>query len=592
MIPLLLFLSFIQTIVGIVFAVEISDLFTTGEISFSILIVCFIIAFIIAIIIVFKIREYSNFFALGVEILLSPFALFRILFGLILGYFAGMDFNLKSFNEEPLGAILGFTLYIDISDEASLSRKGNFFTMLLFAFPVAFIMTYSFWIELGLYDWVLNDFGVQLVRYNLFFCIVIILFFSGALCVLRSQPYEYESYNANYKFENRYTGKVEKRYSEEQLELTERSKEVGWRQIGGGFESHLTIQAILTIVFSPILGFTYFIGLIFSFLGIFITPIYSCAGQLDFSDVPLAGLQKVIHFFFGFVINPSLEKEKKKEKKKQEKKPVSKIQSKPQAKPYQSKLTTKTTTKKAKYQKENNFSYAIWKCGKSIKKFFASIGRVLIWPFTAIWKGFKKLGKLASNGGFSILTIFVVIGKILIWPFVKIKDLFSGIRRGGTELSAAPFIIFGAALLIGVYVLIGHTGFVGKLTFETDMSWLTDIFDNYYLTGKVKEWFDGANFFTGLIFTVIIVIVAVLEFILFILSFILSFILVILAFLLQIGYIILIPIGLSIFSIIVFFTKTGETSIIGKLFILLLIIAGIVGLVFYGMDVYQLMFPN
>ncbi len=261
--------------------------------------------FILALIVT-KIRDYSNFFVIFVEVVISPIAVIRYLIGLLLLLLLKKDYNLKSSNEEALGAVIGYLFYVSLSDESSISRTGNFFTMLLLAFPMACMMTYAFWINFGLYDFCLENYGVELWKPSLLTCFILILFFGGGLSTIRKQAVTVTTYNASYKFENRYTGSKKKMYSNDYLSLTDKSIDHGWRKVRGGDEEHLTLNMILTLVFSPILAFTYLVGLAFAFLSLLIGPIYSCVGSIDYDDVPLGIVQRVFHFFFAFVIVPGL----------------------------------------------------------------------------------------------------------------------------------------------------------------------------------------------------------------------------------------------------------------------------------------------
>ena len=255
--------------------------------------------------IVTKIRDYNNYFVIFVETVISPIAVFRYILGLLFLILLKKDYSLKSDNEEALGAVVGYLFYVSLSDEASIGRIGNFFTMLFLAFPMAFIMTYCFWINFGLYEACEAIFGASLPRPNLLICLLLILFFGGGLSTIRKQDVTVTTYNANYKFENRYTNKKKSMYSSDNyLSLTDKAIDRGWRKVRGGDEEHLTVNMILTLLCSPILAFTYFIGLIFSFLSLLIGPIYSCVGSVDYDEVPLGILQRVLHFLFAFVIMP------------------------------------------------------------------------------------------------------------------------------------------------------------------------------------------------------------------------------------------------------------------------------------------------
>ncbi len=304
---LLFLISTAQTVIGFVLINSFSTILDdigSGGLFLAVFLVFleFILAAITA-----KIRDYNNFFVIFVEIVIAPIAVFRYLLGLLFLVLLRKDYNLKSNNEEALGAVIGYLFYVSLSDESSISRVGNFFTMLLLAFPMAFMMTYCFWINLGLYEACQAIYGVSLPRPGLLLCFLLILFFGGGLSTIRKQAVTVTTYNASYKFENRYTKQKKSVYSSDHyLSLTDKAIDRGWSKVRGGYEEHITLNMILTLLCSPFLAFTYLVGLVFSFLSLLIGPIYSCVGSIDYDDVPLGILQRVIHFFFAFVIVPGL----------------------------------------------------------------------------------------------------------------------------------------------------------------------------------------------------------------------------------------------------------------------------------------------
>ena len=304
---LLFIISTVQSIIGITFIYSFSTMIESMGFGSYLIYAAFLIflEFILAVITT-KIRDYHNFFVIFVEVVISPIAVVRYLIGLLLLLFFRRDYNLKSSNEEALGAVIGYLFYATLSDESSISRVGNFFTMLLLAFPMAFIMSYSFWINFGLYEWCFDNFGIELIRLDMFTSILLILFFGGGLSAIRKQAVTVTTYNADYKFENSYTKQKKTYHSEDYLSLTNDSINRGWKKVRGGYEENLTLSIILTLLFSPILVFTYLVGLVFALFSLLIGPIYSCVGNVDYDDVPLGVLQRVLHFFFSFVIVPGL----------------------------------------------------------------------------------------------------------------------------------------------------------------------------------------------------------------------------------------------------------------------------------------------
>ena len=114
----------------------------------------------------------------------------------------------------------------------------------------------------------------------------------------------------------------------------------------------------------------------------------------------------------------------------------------------------------------------------------------------------------------------------------------------------------------------------------------------YNITKIIASWFKDAGFILCIILAVVIAAAAIIETILVVVSFVLGLILMLLGSLLQIAYIILIPAGLVLFSLIIYFKNFSENEIFGKL--LSLIFIGITTfLVFlYAKELIPVMFPN
>jgi len=605
---LLFFISLIQTIIGFIVAAQINSFFSVGDINLGMTIFLLVVVFLLAVLVVFVIRKYEVWLPLIVEVLLTPLAFFRYLIGVILALTLRKDFALKSEASELLNSAAEYTIYVEVTEKMSLSRGGNFLSMLLFAFPVSFIMSYSFWNDIFLCDWAFDNFGVSLPRYNIVIGILVIMFFSGALCVIRNQPAEYEYYNPHYKFENIYTGKKEIRYSDNQLRLTDASMERGWRKVRGGRETHLSVEMILTLIFSPVLVFTYFIGLLAAFLSLFILPINSCIGQVNCRFVPLGPLQRVLHFFCAFVIYPELIENREIIKKRDKVFKNNKSISKAQTQSYSSRVSYNS-----KYVKKKKMSFVdiltwpfkkIWEGIKLLLEFFkdrcdsawdviSCILMVIFFPIVLIFIGIKALVKYIANNCDSLVGFFVILGKILISPFLLIGKLFSLSRSSGSSntFKSGILISFLAAVLAGVYLMMGRTGFIGKLTFEIDFGFITDFFTKFSLTVLIAGLFEGAGLLC-IFLAILIAIVAVIEFALVIIGFILMLVLTILCGLLQLTYIGLIPIGLVIFSLVIYLKNFSESGVIGNILSLLLIIACGVAVTFYGIELYGMMFPG
>ena len=608
---LLLYISFIQTLLGIVIYVQISSFFDGGPLNLGLIIFLLILEALLAILVAYKIREYEVVLPIIVEFILSPFALFRYILGWVLALAFKSEFTLEPEGSELLNSITEYLLYFEVSDTASLSKTGNLISLTLFALPITFIMFYSFWNDIFLYDWALTNLGIEIPRYNIVIGLFINLFLTGALCVIRSQATEYESYNANYKFKNTYTGKKEKRYSEDHiLTLTKQSMDRGWTQVSGGYETHFTAEMIITFCLSPFLFFTYLVGTIAAALSYFITPIYSCIGSIDYDDVPLGDLQKILHFLFVFVICPDLKddkeyrKEMKKAKSEEKKntktitKNVTKNVTKNNTKPLY-KYNTKTVYKRKKSFKEIILSpfeklvdYFKDNCD-SAGEFILCLLSVIFFPVILIFKLIKLIIEFLKEHCEGLLGFFIIIGKILISPILLIKLIFSGISNVEVteESVVSTLVTLVAAILAFVYLIMIRTGFLEKLTFELGMSWLTSIFSKFFFTNVIAGWFEGAGILCILL-AILIAIVAVIEFLLLVIAGILAFVLMLLGALLQVGYIILIPLALIIASLIFYFKGFSETGVLGKLLGLIFIAACTTFVILYYIDLHPLMFPN
>ncbi len=489
---LLFLISTVQSVIGIVLITTFSTMMGSMGFMGGLMYAAFLVflEFILALIVT-KIRDYNNFFVIFVEVVISPIAVFRYLLGLLFLLFFRRDYNLKSSNEEALGAVIGYLFYVSLSDESSISRVGNFFTMLLLAFPMACIMSYAFWINLGLYEFALESYGVALPRPGLLICVVLILFFGGGLSTIRKQAVTVETYNANYKFENRYSGSKKKMYSNDYLSLTDKSIDHGWRKISGGDEEHLTLSMILTLLCSPFLAITYLVGLAFSFLSLLIGPIYSCVGSVDYDDVPLGIVQRVLHFFFAFVIVPGL----------------------------------------------------------------------------TIFRG----ARARSGGRHRHSRSHADFSSLLGWTNVL------------------TYIAAGLGIL---YFIFAQFGIMEHLAFDCIPGWMFEFSVSYYLTGAIGRLFAGRGFFMIILLVILIVISAILEFLLMLLCWILGIALAIAAFLFQAAYIWIIPLCLIPGTVFLYVRSFRDSSVMSKIFNILLIALITICVIKYGIYTFHAMFPD
>ena len=249
-----------------------------------------------------RLRECVQFFPYLMEFLLAPLAFVRILLGTIVSTrFQGNSLELTFDDDNVIAAIFGYLFYIELGSEFRMGRVANLILMVFFVLPLSFLMAYGLFGMMGSVPSFLVGLNIPLLNPFLSF---LIFFLSAAFLVsIRGCAVTVETYNANYKFEHR-SGAKFKKYSTAPLSLTNDAIEAGWGKVSGGFETHMSIYLILTLLLSPILCITLTIGTIVAILSLFIRPIYSNVGQLDFYEVPHGFLQKILHFFFAFVIYP------------------------------------------------------------------------------------------------------------------------------------------------------------------------------------------------------------------------------------------------------------------------------------------------
>lgn len=252
-----------------------------------------------------KLRNFEVFLGLGVvlEVLLSPIATVRLLVMLIcrIVFHASIDHDIYSY-DEALDIVIGYLFYIDLDSDGEISSVVNFFTQLLICLPVIAAAAFCVYVVavLGMAQ-SCNSVSPIVV----YFCMMGSTLFPFIYCCIRKQPTEVVTgFDRDFVFRNRYTGdKVTKRASGNYyIDATDTAQELGWERVGGGYTSAYTPRFIFTILLSPVLVLTQAVGVIFALIGIFCPHIYSCYGMIDFDSLRCSFLQKILHFFFSFVI--------------------------------------------------------------------------------------------------------------------------------------------------------------------------------------------------------------------------------------------------------------------------------------------------
>lgn len=252
-----------------------------------------------------KLRNFEVYLWLGIvlEVLLSPIATARILVTLIckIAFHASVDHDVYSY-DEALDIVIGYLFYIDLDSDGEISAVVNFFTQLLICLPVIAAAAAC--------DYIVVVLGIaqscnSVSPIAVYFCMLGCTFFPFFYCCVRKQPTEViTGFDRDFVFKNRYTGdKVKTRASGNYyIDATDTAQELGWERVSGGYTSAYTPRYIFTILLSPVLLLTQAVGVIFALIGIFCPHIYSCYGMIDFDSLRCSFLQKVLHFFFSFVI--------------------------------------------------------------------------------------------------------------------------------------------------------------------------------------------------------------------------------------------------------------------------------------------------
>lgn len=252
-----------------------------------------------------KLRGFDAFLGVGIflETVLAPIAIVRPIVGFILClvFKATITTNMYEFNNEALDIVIGYLFYANLDTDGEVSRVTNFFTQLLICLPVIAAAAYcAYRLIHGAANSCADDNPL-----TIYFWMMGSTFMPFLYCSIRKQPTEViTGFDRNFKFKHsgtglEYSAKADGNYY---LEPTDEAREAGWERVSGGYTSAYTPRFIFTILLSPIIALTQVIGIIFAFIGIFCPHIYSCYGMVDFDDVRLPFLQRILHFFFSFVI--------------------------------------------------------------------------------------------------------------------------------------------------------------------------------------------------------------------------------------------------------------------------------------------------
>ncbi len=178
-----------------------------------------------------------------------------------------------------------------------MSKWKNIIMQVFVCIPISFLLSYC-WIRV-VYEILKKD----MVLIILFAIPIIILSFF--LCIIRGQGVMVGQRRNDYKYRNIYSVKNNWIYDHEKfvkLQIDDQTDQEGSEFANDGYNGYISWWTVFTILFAPILFVTQTIGLIFAFIASPKNNIYSSYTKLEYIDYKLSFLQKVLHFFFNFVL--------------------------------------------------------------------------------------------------------------------------------------------------------------------------------------------------------------------------------------------------------------------------------------------------
>lgn len=149
----------------------------------------------------------------------------------------------------------------------------------------------------------------ELIKFNnilfvllLFFAVI---FISFVHCVVKGQKTVVTTRRGDYKYQNKFSFRSPSHYNTDKfvrLQLAGESEKDGFELSSDGYFTYFSGWTLFTILFAPIFVVTEFIGLIFAFISSPKNRIYSSYQKLEYSDYKAPFFQRILHFFFNFVI--------------------------------------------------------------------------------------------------------------------------------------------------------------------------------------------------------------------------------------------------------------------------------------------------
>ena len=239
------------------------------------------------------------------EFILSPFSFLRWIISTValvksLGSWSiHFDYSESMFDAPtPVQMVLQFLFGFYFDGGCEVTKWSNIANQLFICIPLSVGQGACFW------------FGVKMLingEFPLFplFLFMGVTFLSALICAVRGQESSVSYYHGDYKFKNVHTGKTVKKYGDYNTKwsLTEEAEDAGWVMTSDGYGSYFTGWMMATIFSVPILCLTQVIGLLFALIASPVTHIYSSYTKLEYDEFRCSFLQRILHFYFNFVID-------------------------------------------------------------------------------------------------------------------------------------------------------------------------------------------------------------------------------------------------------------------------------------------------
>lgn len=239
------------------------------------------------------------------EIIIAPLGIIRVIVCIVALVKSGASKNLvfgyDEFDKEPdnvLQQVVRFLFFFFYDGEREVTRWSNLFTILFICIPISgalfgcWYLAYSFFVNGG--DNILNLWlglsGITIL--SCLFCFVrgqesVVTFYSGDL------EYKAGDIKINLKVRNENIGR----------RLNDEARNQGMDVVSNGYGNYFTGWAIATMIFAPVFIFTQIISLIFAIISFFTDRICSSYTKLDYDDFNYPFWQRILQFFFNFVID-------------------------------------------------------------------------------------------------------------------------------------------------------------------------------------------------------------------------------------------------------------------------------------------------